>query len=629
MHGGNTGRILFVDLGTGTIRQERPDPSLYRDYLGGYGLGAAIIYANQPAGVDPLGPDNMLGFTTGPLVGTPAITGCRFTVCGKSPLTGTWGDSNCGGFFGPALKMAGYDGVFFTGISREPVYLYVGPEGPALRPAAELWGLDTFDTEDRLRQCHGEGTQVACIGVAGERGSLIAAIINDYGRAAGRSGLGAVMGAKRLKAIAARGQGAVSLADPEAATRLRRKYVSEMAASPRVRHFTKYGTIDHVASSCFSNDSPVRNWAWAGVDFPEATAISDDALLAYEYRKYGCWHCNIVCGGHYRVKEGRYRTDNAHKPEYETCAMFGNNLLNSNPESLIKINDICNRAGLDTISAGATVGWAIECYERGILTDEDTGGRPLRWGDNEAIVDLTEALARGEGFGRLGALLAKGSAAAAAEVGQGSGDFAIHVGGQELPAHDPRYAPSWGTYYVGDATPGRHTQLGLVTYENGPGLPGLELPVKIERHAYAGKGEYAARVQNIMHAAYCCGVCMFAVQRMNVHGWPEFLTAISGEEFTIHDFESIGRRVAALRGAFNMREGVAPKTHFRLPKRALGDPPLDKGPLEGVTIDIETLTREYFAAQGWDQLGRPTEATLREMGLEDAADELYVARPPQ
>jgi aldehyde:ferredoxin oxidoreductase len=244
----------------------------------------------------------------------------------------------------------------------------------------------------------------------------------------------------------------------------------------------------------------------------------------------------------------------------------------------------------------------------------------LRWGDHETIVKLTELMAAGEG---LGALLQMGSAAAAKVIGRESEQYAIHVGGQELPAHDPKYAPSWGTYYVGDATPGRHTQIGLVTYENGAGLPGLELPVKIERHTYAGKGEWAAKVQNIMHAAYCCGLCMFAVQRMNVHGWPEFLTAATGEEYTIEDFERIGRRVAALRGAFNMREGIAPGTHFRLPDRAKGVPPLDKGPLKDITIDLETLTREYFAAQGWDKDGRPTAQTLQDVGLADVAAAVY------
>ncbi len=621
MRGGNTGRILNVDLETGALATEHLDPAIYRDLLGGYGLGAPDHLLAAAGGMDPLGPENILAFTTGPLVGTPAITGCRFTVCGKSPLTGTWGDSNCGGYFGPALKMAGYDAVFFSGIAPEPVSLFVGPDGPQLLPAGDLWGAsDAFATEDELRNRHGKDTRVACIGRAGEQGSLIAAIINDYGRAAGRSGLGAVMGSKRLKAVAARGAGPVPIADPEGMATLRRKYVAEMAANPRVKHFNKYGTIDHVASSAFSNDSPVRNWSMAGVDFPDATKISDDTLLSYQFRKYGCWHCNIACGGLYRVEKGPYRTEEAHKPEYETCAMFGNNLLNSNVESLIKINDICNRNGLDTISAGATVAWAIECFENGLLTTEVTGGLELRWGDHETIVRLTELMASGEGFG---GLLQMGSAAAARKIGRGSEKFAIHVGGQELPAHDPKYAPSWGTYYVSDATPGRHTQLGLVAYENGPGLPGLELPVKIERHRYAGKGEYAARIQNIMHAAYCCGLCMFAIQRMNVYGWPEFLTAATGEEYTLDDFERIGRRVAALRGAFNIREGIAPATHFHLPPRAMGVPPLDKGPLQGITIDLPALTAEYYAAQGWDRSGRPTATTLREAGLADVAAEIY------
>ncbi len=619
MSGGNTGKVLFVDLTRKKITLEEPEPSLYEDFLGGYGLGARVIYSRTDAKINPLGPENMLGFTTGPLVGTPALTGCRFTVCGKSPLTGTWGDSNCGGYFGPALKMAGYDAVFFSGTASEPVYLWIDNGKAELRSAKDLWGLDTFATEDVLRARHGERVQVASIGPAGEKLSLIAAVMNDKGRAAGRSGLGAVMGSKKLKAVAVLGTEPVPLAREDEARKIRQQYLKELDRDD-IRHFRKYGTIDHVASSAMSNDSPVKNWKGVGVrDFPAADKISDDAILRYEIKKYACWQCPIACGGLYRVPGGPYAVEETHKPEYETCAMFGNNLLNDNLESIIKMNDLCNRYGLDTISTGATIGYALECYEAGLIDKKDTGGLELTWGNHAAIVTLTEMIAKREVFGDV---LADGVVRAVERIGADSARFAVHVGGQELPAHDPKYAPSWGLYYQVDATPGRHTQLGLVPYDLGRAYRGLELDRKVEKYVYEGKGELAASVQDLLHAFYCTGVCMFAVQRINVNAWPEFLTAVTGKEYDLESLRRIGARVAALRQAFNIREGVE-ISKIQLTGRALGDPPLDGGPLEGITLDMPTMVKGYYTARGWDpRTGYPTAQALRALGLEDIAKDL-------
>jgi len=673
MYGGVTGRILFVDLTSSQITVEKPPESLYRDYLGGYGLGARILFSRLAPGVDPLGPDNILGFTTGPLVGTPAIAATRFTVVTKSPLTGTWGDSNSGGYFGPALKFAGFDAVFISGRAARPVYLLIRAGRASLHDAAHLWGKDTNETEDLLKEEWGKEAQVASIGPAGEKLALISAIIHDKGRAAGRSGVGAVMGSKNLKAVVVAppslSAGTVTLtksgskngdplstdktssanlfpasgssshtssndsdannsamapnrsftpyplADPGRANDLRQKYLKELNR-PDVQHFRKYGTIDHVASSAFSNDSPVKNWAGVGViDFPQATAISDDALLAYQEKKYACWRCPLACGGIFAVKTGPYKALEVHKPEYETCAMFGNNLLNDNVESLIKLNDLCNRLGLDTISAGGTLGWAFELYEKGLLTKADTDGLELNWGNHAAAVTLTEKMGRREGFGDL---LADGSRTAAQRLRRGL-EYAIQIQGQELPAHDPKYAPSWGLYYQVDATPGRHTQYGLVLHEVRKGYIGLDLGEPVERYRYQGKGRLAARVQNLLHALYSAGVCLFAIQRMDINAWPEFLAAVTGHVYSLADLEHIGARIAALRQAFNLREGLR-VTEFRLPGRAVGNPPLPGGPLAGIRLDMDTMVKDYYQAQGWDSAtGRPKPERLRELGLEDVA----------
>lgn len=619
MNGGNWNKILFIDLSSKEISVEQAGDDLYSHFLGGYGLGARIIYSRQKAGVDPLSPENVLGFTTGVLVGTPVVGASRFTVCGKSPLTLTWGDANCGGHFGPALKKAGFDAMFFTGAAKEPVYLFMEDGYAELRSAKNLWGRDTFEVEEALKGALGEEVQVASIGPAGEKLSLIASIIHDKGRAAARSGLGAVMGAKRLKAIAVRGTLSVPLVAERRVKALRERCLQELN-SDSVRYFRKYGTVNHVASSAFSGDSPVRNWAGVGLeDFPSAEAISDDNVIKYEVKKYACYRCPIACGGIYRVENGPYLVKETQKPEYETVAMFGNNCLNDDMESIIKANELCNRYGLDTISTGGVVAFAIECYENGLLSSKETGGLKLAWGDHEAIVAVTEQIARREG---VGALLADGVKAAVERIGRAAEEYAIHVGGQELAAHDPRYAPSFAVNHVVDATPGRHTQFGLALIELGVTLKGINIP-ESDKYQLAGKGALNARLLDLMQAVFSCGVCSFVFQRLDVRVWPEFISAATGWEYTWKDLLTAGARIGALRQAFNLREGI-PVADFRLPGRAYGQPPMERGPLAGVTIDVETQMRETYQARGWDpDNGEPLKGTLIELGLNDVADDLY------
>jgi aldehyde:ferredoxin oxidoreductase len=606
-------------LNENKLETQTLDKKLYDEFFGGYGLAVKMLYEKIPPGADPLGPENIIAFTTGTLVGTPAITGNRFTVSAKSPLTGTWGDANCGGAFGPSLKFAGYDGVFVFGCSVNPKYIYIENGEAELVDAKDIWGLDTTETENYLKKKHGDDVQVACIGPAGEKLSLIAAVIHDKGRAAGRSGLGAVMGSKKLKAIVVKGKLEVPLANPEKVNELRKKWVTDLVSKPSTKKFTKYGTIDHVASSTYSNDAPVKNWSGVGLrDFPTADKISDDNLLKFEYKKYACWRCPLACGGYFKVEKGPFKVEETHKPEYETCGVFGPNLLNDNPESLILINDICNRAGVDTISTGTTVGFAIECFEKGLLTLKDTDGLRLEWGNAEVIVELTKKICFREG--NIGNLLGDGVKAASSRI-KGSEEFAVHVNGQELPAHDPKYGPGWGTYYMVDATPGRHTQGSQNSYENGNGIPGLELP-KLEKYVYTGKGEVGARTHNLFHAFHSLGLCRFALFRMNVNIWVEFLNEVTGENYTLEQLEYLGARIGVLRQMFNIREGLK-VSEFKFPGRAYGYPPLEEGPLKNISVDIKTQMKEFYEAQKWDpQTGKPTVERLKELQLEELIKDL-------
>ena len=609
MSRGYMGKLLWVDLGTGDMTEEQLTDDFCRKYIGGYAFGTKILFDRTKPGVDPLGPDNMLGFLTGVLTGTPAIIGSRYVVVCKSPLTNTWGDANSGGFFGPELKFAGYDGVFFTGASDKPVYLSIIEGKAELHDAASLWGKDTNDTEDMLKETYGDKARVACIGPSGEALSLISCIINHKGRAAGRSGVGAVMGSKKLKAVVVQGTATVPMADEAAAKALRTRILKDERDAGE--SFKKHGSCSITADSAMSGDSPVKNWGGVGpIDFPNAKAISDDAVVALQEKKYACWRCPLGCGGHMKAVEGKFKVDaGVHKPEYETLCAFGTSCLNDDLESIIKINDICNRAGLDTISTGGTVAFAIECYENGIVTKEDTDGLALNWGNAEAIVALTQKIADREGFG---AVLANGVKVAAEKIGKGSEEYAIHVGGQELPMHDPRFTPGLALTYHLEATPGRHTQGGeLIAPPSGLDFDSYD------RTEYTGRGEDQKKLVNMMHVINAAGLCMFGYISYDAKLVPEFLTAVTGWEWSMDDVLEAGERIANLRRLFNLREGVTP-VEWKVPKRMLGHPPLTEGNIKGISLDDKTMTTEFLAAMDWDPVTmRPSEAKLKQLGLEE------------
>ena len=615
--GGVMGKILNVDLGKKTIEVEEPPQEVYADFLGGYGLAAYYLYQRQPANVDPLGPDNIFGLTTGPLTGTQAITGNRFTAVGKSPKTNTWGDANCGGNFGPGLKYSGYDGVFFTGIAEGPTYLLINEGKAELCDASDLWGLDSNETEQKLLDQYGKNAYVACIGPSGERCSLLACVMNDFGRAAGRSGLGAVMGSKKLKAVVAVGTQKVPVADPEKLKDARKKCTDVFKTSDLYALFNTYGTAGIAANAAQTADTPIKNWKGVPADFPEPGKISDDSVNAHLEKPYGCDRCPIACGGLMNVKGGKYAGE-AHKPEYETLGVFGTMCLNDSVESIIKLNDICNRMGMDTISAGATACFALECYENGLITKED--GLELTWGNDDAIVKLTEMLGTGEG--KLGEIFGDGVKAAAEKLGQDKcEEFAMHVAGEELPMHDPRLNPGLATSYQVDATPGRHTQMGAWFVESGFAPPGADKYFTNfeDKYTYTGKAEAAKFMSCYGHVVNAAGMCMFGACCSPADAVPEFLTAIMGVDISMAKVVEIGWRIASMRMAFTVREGNVP-AKFKVPGRMIGKPPLEAGPLDGVEVDNVTQTREYLESMGWDpETAAPLPDTMQKLGLSAVA----------
>ena len=617
-------RLAFVDLDTGQVDCEDPGDQVYADYLGGYGLGAHVLFNRQPGGVDALGPDNLLGILTGPLTGTDAITGNRFAAVGKSPRTGTWGDANCGGDFGPQMKQSGFDGAFFGGCADKWTYLFLEDGKAELRDATQYVGLDCVEVEAAFKADLGDDVRIACVGPAGERGSLIAAIINDGGRAAGRSGLGAVMAAKKIKAVVVRPTGEVPVADPEGMKALRKQILSEYfrEGNPSYELFSNYGTCGITATSVSTGDAPIKNWAGAPADFPGAEKISDDAVIALQTKKYGCWRCPLACGGHSKVESGPFKMDN-HKAEYETLGAFGSMCLNDNVESIHYANELCNRAGIDTISAGCTVAFAIECYERGIISREDTGGVELTWGNAEAIAEITRQMAHGEGFGW--EVLGSGMKAAVVKLGPEAAEAAIHIRGEEIPMHDPRCSPAIATSFLMDATPGRHTQYSAWLDEANFLPPDLGHKPVEDKYNYSGKGETHKYVSSYGHIVNSTGVCMFGWTVAPGPALAEFLSLAMGREFSMEDILLIGERIANLRMGFNLREG-ARNVEFKIPPRIVGEPALKAGPLADVTVDYETQIREYLEAMGWDtETGVPTAETLNRLGLGYVAEALQSA----
>jgi len=619
---GTMGKIAVVNLTAGQAQIETPPDDVYLKYLGGYGMGAYYLYTRQKPGVDPLGPENMLGFFAGPLSGTPAICGNRFQVVGKSPKTGCFGDANCGGNFGPQMKFAGFDGLIFDGAADGPVYLLLDNGKAELKDASALWGLEVDATEDKLKEMYGDKIAIASIGPVGEAVSMLAAIMNDRDRAAGRSGLGAVMGAKKVKAIVARGEQVIPMADEAKMNADRKANIAVMRETGLYELFNTFGTSGLTAGAVASGDCPIKNWNGTVEDFPTAAKISDEAVKDIQVKKYGCWRCPISCGGFVRVPNGPFACEGG-KPEYETLGSFGSMLLVDDLGAVCKANDICNLQGMDTISVGCTLAFAFECFEKGLITKEDTGGLELTWGNAAAMVTLTEQIAKREGFG---AVLADGAKVAAERIGKGAAECAVHVQGEEVPMHDPRLSPGLASSYKLDATPGRHTQFSAWAAEAGFPVTGLEDRydgwTPEQKYEYTGKAK-AHRIQSaLMHVINAEGCCMFGAVCIPAQAQVDFLNGAMDAGWNIDDVLDIGDRIASLRVAFNLREGMK-NVDFKVPGRLVGRPPLQAGATKGVTVDAELQQKEYLEEMGWSADGVPSRETLERLGLDFVVPDLH------
>ncbi len=600
-----TGSILEVNLKKRTCHFSNITHDMYRKFLGGYGLGAALLLEKMDPSCDPMGPGNMLGFATGYLTGTGAYIASRFMCFGKSPLTMGWGDANCGGYFGKALKQAGVDVILFSDISQEPVILVVENGEATLESAGPFWGKDCYESEDLLKEKYGKNCRTACIGPAGESLSLFAGISTDKGRFAARSGLGAVMGSKKLKALVLKGKREIPVANPEKMKRLRKEHLP-LFKSGFGETLSTFGTPMFYEGALETGDAPWKNWSSSVEEMKDFT-ITAEKVLKYQVKKYACSGCPVGCGGHVEVKDGEFKTDGPlHKVEYETMAVFGSNLLNDNVESLMRINDLCNRFGMDTITCGGLVAYTMECYQQGLITREQLDGLDLEWGNPHAIVTLVENIGKNEGIGKV---LSRGFDAAIRVFGSETAQYAMAVGGEGLPAHDPRWNVGLALTYFLDPTPARHTQ-GSTAFP----LAGYEMP-EIAPDQVSRRGKHHMENERWTHVLNAAGLCLFGYFILSYKTLPEYLTAADGTEWTMKELEKLGHRLTLIRRIFNLQAGRNLET-CTFPDRVLGKPPLGSGPTKGVEIDLKTMVTDYMREAGLDEVtGLPAEEVLKDLEL--------------
>ena len=620
--GGYTGKVLRVNLTTQATMVETLPYETARDFIGGAGFCVKYLFDELEPGVDPLGEDNKLVFAAGPFTGTSVPCASRMAVGAKSPLTGSLGVAMTGGHFPAELKMAGYDVLIIEGKAEKPTNLIIRDDRVLFREAKSTWGMKTLDCQQIIKDELGDqNVRVACIGPAGENLSRMACIINEM-RAAGRRGLGAVMGSKKLKAIAVRGTGEVNIASPDMFKEARGSMAEAMKHSPVLYpEFAKWGTPMTVDVTCSLGIFPTNNFQSTG----EAPPIEELGTAGQESRNVGsqhCYKCPVGCSQLKLAKEGPYAGVLSEGPEYETIFSFGGQVGITDMDTIIAADRLADELGLDTISAGVAVGFAMELAEKGILTKDEIGDLNLAFGNAETLMTLLRQMAYRQG---LGELLADGVRRAAERIGHGSEKFAMHVKGLELPAYDVRGAKAHGLNYA-TAYSGADHNRGYAFQE----IFSIPVPYEVDRLAIEGKGVLTKWNQDIRTATSDCPtMCVFlldmAVAPTAGQNTAALMEAVTGIKLTPEEVETAGERINNLAKMFNVREGFT-RADDTLPERLMTEP-LKDGASKGQMIssqDLDAMLDEYYQARGWDSNGTPTREKLEQLKLADAAKYLPV-----
>lgn len=632
---GYNGKVLHVNLSTKVLQVEKPPEQLYRTYMGGSALNLYYLLKYMLPGVDPLGPDNILAISVGITTGAPISGLSRATASAKSPLTGAIGDSQCGGFWPAKLKFAGFDSIVIRGKAVEPVYLWIHDGEAELRDASQLWGKITGDVESEIKsKLKDSDIEILQIGPAGEKMVRFASILNMCNRAMGRTGMGAVMGSKKLKAIVVKGNKKISMADPKSIKELVRLGTKIFPGSI-AEAIGKYGTPGNVATHQALGGLPSFNYksgvfdGWKRID---ANTIYKTLLKGRENGKQDkegrdtCYGCIIRCRRVAEIKMGQYEVDSRYGgPEYETLAMLGSYCGIDNLEAIAKANEICNKYGIDTMSCGATIAWAMEAFESGLLSLQDTDGLSLEFGNAQSMVKLVEMIGKREGFGDI---LAEGSARAAASLGRGD-ELLITCKGQEIPAHMPHVKRSLGLIYAVNPFGADHQSCDHdPSYEDGyeafkKKLVYLNLTKpQPPQSLNVEKVNFARKTQHFMSMADSLNLCQFvwgpSFQLYGPEETVKMVCAVSGWNVTIDELLKVGERRLNMMRVFNAREGINRK-HDKLPKRFFKRA-LKGGPTDGWKLDeknYKEALNEYYRQSGWNvETGIPMRSTLKRLGLE-------------
>ena len=606
------GKLLEVDLTHGTTRELPIPEEHFRRYLGGRGLGARLLYDMLPAETDPMSPDNLLIFLTGPLTGSMATGSSKFVVITKSPVTHAWCDAYSSGRIAVQLKKAGYDGMVIRGRANHPCYLRIHERGADIRDAGHLWGKDSFATEAALREADDDpALGVSSIGPAGEKLVKIACINSDLYRQAGRGGVGAVMGSKRLKAIVIAGGHDAPLHDRKQVFGLNKEHYQRALVSPVAQARMKYGTPLTLNITNTGGILPTKNFQFSTWEkaLEKIDSVGVHRSVQKNVSRLSCFiHCGLIT----EAAEGKYKGVTVEGPEYETLGLFGSNLLIDSLPTIIQANVLCDMLGLDTISAGNIIGFLMECCERGLISSSKADGFDVRFGDDEGALAAIEMMAHRRGFGDI---LAEGVRAAAQHIGEGSDRFAMQVKGLEFPAYDPRGAFGSGLSYAVSPRGACHRRAWP---------PAKEILGNYPPYTAEGKAEMVCELYDVncvLHSLLVCDMPGKFIP-LSMEDYAKYLHAVTGESFSMDDFAEIAGRIETLIRLFNVREGFGRKDDT-LPHRTLFEP-LPDGPGKGQCIGEANLDRmldEYYACRGWNSNGAPTKATLTKYDLaEDVAN---------
>lgn len=613
------GRVLDVDLSTGTVATTEVDDATVRKYIGGSGMAAHLFLDSVSPDVDPLSPDNVLFLMAGPLAGTGAPGSSRFTMSCKSPLTGIWGEAAGGGTFAPAVKRAGYDGIVIRGASDKPVYLEIENEKATLRDAADLWGKDVYDTVDVLT-ARGEGRvkpKIVSIGPAGENLVKFSVIANGKDAFAARAGGGTLMGAKKLKAVSVLGTGPVDPAFPDELKQLRKELIAKVKENIIALSLQAQGTIMAMDVTGPLGDIPTKNYS-IGDPGPMAPAVGGAVLTEkYLVRPDACEACPIACKRLIKAEGGPFPLEEGPGPEYETAAAFGTLLMNDDMPAVLKLNELANRYGVDSISCGAAIAFAMECFEKGVLTTEDLDGASLRWGNVEDILRTLDSIVHRRGIGDV---LAEGTRAAARRIGKGSEAFTCEVKGLDSPMHDGRALHGMGLGYAMGNRGACHVQnLDLALESNWCAYPEVGLPGGYVGMSSEGKADMVVKCENLGMLTNACIICQFNMYALSVHDLVNLMNFSTGFDYTLEELMECGDRIWMLKRGLNNLMGVT-AADDRLPERMLT--PFQEGAAAGSLPDMELMLREYYPLRGLNADGRPLRERLEKLGLSALASRL-------